>query len=168
MADLTSLVTIDMTTLSAIIAAGGCAAAAIYAAYLKGKNAILSGNTTATLQPVPVQTTGAPLNVPETNIYDPAKHGGKGPAFVPWEQMRQWVAFKTTEVTRMNLLAGIVDQTDRDRILNAIKAAEAANEYKYTIAYSKGYYQMQAVCEPIGTNEYKYQVILSGSGSDKQ
>jgi hypothetical protein len=119
---------------------------------------------TPVAEPVTKPTTG----LPGTAIYDPVLNGGVGPAFVPWERMRQMVAFRVGDETRKFLLAGIVSQADRDTILAQVAAAEATNEYRYTIHFSAGYYLMQAICSPIDSNRYKYQVVIESSGMNKQ
>jgi len=155
---------IDPVSLGAIITA---IVAAAYAAFLKGKS-----QTQAVTDVTAAVTTGATpavaVAVPTTDIFDPALHGGKGPNFWTWDQMQKMVAFKVSDATKKNMLDGIQTEKDRQDILKYIAAAEATNEYAYTIDYDHGYYVMHAVCSPIGVNEYKYQVLVVSSGMDKQ
>jgi len=106
--------------------------------------------------------------VSDSSIYNPAQHNNQPVWSVPWDTMKQWVQFRTSDVTKANMLAGVVSATDRATILDQISKAEATNEYLYTITFSKGFFEMKAVADPVGTNEYKYQVIVSSSGMDKQ
>jgi len=101
---------------------------------------------------------------PTSTIYDPALHGYQGPNMVSWEQMRKWVLFRVDPETRKNLLSGVQSAADQLSILNQIAAAEATNEYQYSITYSSGYYLMTAVCSPVGANQYKYCVVAHSSG----
>lgn len=176
MAVSTAIATLDWTSIGLAIIA---ALSSIFAAYQKGMN---TGTAKATAAPVTVTpaavTPSAPVQVqvpipsvqttPTSDIYDPAKWGGQGPAFVTWEEMRKRVLFRVSESTKKFMLAGIVDQKDQQTILNAIAKAEAENLYQYTIGYDHGYFAMMAVCSPTGVNEYKYQVIIAASGMDKQ
>ena len=158
---------LDPTLLAAITAA----IAAAYAAYLKGKEK----GTAAVTEPVPATggatvTTGTTISteMPTTQIFDAAQHGGNGPNFWTWEQMRTMVAFKVSEETKKNMLDGLESAKDQKDILDAIATAEKTNEYLYTIDYDHGFYMMKAVCSPVGTTEYKYQVVVASSGMDKQ
>lgn len=181
MAATASLVNVDWST---IILALVSFLTTAYATYQKGVNTGTAKTTAAATAtpaatsaqaapvvvslPVSSTATATPAPCPTSDIFDPAEHGGKGPNFWTWDQMKTMVLFRTSEVTRSNLLAGVIDQADRQKILAAIAAAEASNEYRYVIQYGHGYYIMQAQCIPIGTNQYKYTMVAESSGMDKQ
>lgn len=153
-----------------IIAGAIATGTTLYAAYCRG---LVKNSTPNTLSPAP-PVVAAPTvpytdeSRPSSQIFDTAEHGGKGPNNFTWDQMQKMVLFRTTEATKRNLLSAISDPTDREKIIYAINKAEGTNEYKYRINYEHGYYDMQAVCTPINSSEYKYQVIVAGSASDKQ
>jgi len=139
--------------------------AAAYAAYLKGKTStVTTASVTSTTTTSAVVTSALPTSV----IFNPAEHGGKGPNFWTWNQMKGMVLFKVSDVTKKNMLDGVKSEKDRADILKYIDEAEKTNEYAYTIDYDNGYFVMHAVCSPIGVNEYKYQVLVAESGMDKQ
>jgi len=154
------VVALDDLTIAAIVAA---IAAALYGAFKKGQTSEITTTVAAAVAaPAPAPT----FVMPTTAIYDPAKYGGQGPNSVPWETMKTRVMFRVSDVTKGNLLAG-VPEADKVQILSAISKAEETNEYHYSIGYAHGYFIMDAVCDPVGTNEYKYQVLASSSGMSK-
>lgn len=156
---------IDIGMIETLVAGGMAICAAVYAAYLKGK---VSAATPATQVASPVAQAPATPALPTSTIFDPSQHGGKGPNFWTWEQMKKMVAFKVSDATKKNMLSGIEDPADRQEILDGIAKAEKTNEYQYTIGFTHGYYAMHAVCSPTGVNEYKYQVVVADGGLDKQ
>jgi hypothetical protein len=116
-------------------------------------------------------TTAGPTctkKLPDSRIYDPALNGGIGPNNITWDRMQQMVRFTVSAETKKNMLSGVEDPIDRSKILAEIDKAEQTNEYHYTIGYAHGYYVMQAVCDPVGTNQYAYQVVVNSSGMMKQ
>jgi hypothetical protein len=139
--------------------------AAAYAAYLKGQSTATAKVSSTVASPATAVVTSA---LPTSVIFNPAEHGGKGPNFWTWSQMKGMVLFKVSDVTKKNMLDGVKSEKDRADILKYIDEAEKTNEYAYTIDYDSGYYVMHAVCSPIGVNEYKYQVLVVESGMDKQ
>jgi hypothetical protein len=100
-----------------------------------------------------------------TQFYDVSKYGGISPANLSWDITRMRVLFRVSDTTRSVMLAGITSADARQSIIDQIAAAEKINEYHYTIGYASGYYEMQAVAEPVSQTLYRYEVVIKASGT---
>jgi hypothetical protein len=134
-----------------------------------GLTTIAAASTTVVVKPAVVVTV-PDVTVPDvpakTDVYDPAKNGGKLSIYMTWEETAEFVTFKMDDVTRGNLLDGITSQADILAINTQIAAAEAANRYRYTITYSGGFYTIQYMITPVDAyGKVRYRAILSQSGT---